>query len=72
MDAVEVSTDVISTVADVIHAEVTAWQQRALEPMYPAVCFGARRITIGDEAPCAVKRLSGGGGESVRNSVCEA
>ena len=37
MYAVEVSPDLISTVTDAVHADVTAWQQRALEPMYPVV-----------------------------------
>ena len=32
MYAVEVSPDLISTVTDAVQAEVTAWQQRALEP----------------------------------------
>ncbi len=29
--------------------EVTQWQQRALEAMYPIVCFDALRLKIGDE-----------------------
>lgn len=36
MDAVEVSPDLISTVTDAVMDEVTAWQTRPLEPMYPA------------------------------------
>src|SRR3954467_494098 len=35
MYALEVSPALISTVTDAVHAEVLAWQQRALEPMYP-------------------------------------
>ena len=37
--AVEVSPDLISTVTDAVHAEVTAWQQRALEPNAPRGLF---------------------------------
>ena len=40
---IEVSPDLISTVADGIVAEVTAWQTRPLEPMYPVVFFDALR-----------------------------
>ncbi len=47
--AVEVSPDLISTVTDAVHAEVTAWQQRALEPMYPVVFFDALRVKRRDE-----------------------
>jgi putative transposase len=36
----EVSPDLISTVTDGVLAEVTAWQARPLEPVYPVV-FGA-------------------------------
>ena len=40
---VEVSPDLISTVTDAVVAEVTAWQARPLEPMYPVVFFDALR-----------------------------
>ena len=50
MYAVEVSPDLISTVTDGIVAEVTAWQSRPLEPMYPVVFFDALRVKIRDEA----------------------
>src|SRR5215217_5744560 len=39
MYAVEVSPDLISTITDGIVAEVTAWQSRPLERMYPVVFF---------------------------------
>ena len=55
MYAVEVSPDFISTVTDAVHAEVTAWQQRALEPMYPVVFFDALRVKIRDEGRCGAK-----------------
>jgi transposase-like protein len=47
---IEVSPDLISTVTDGIVAEVTAWQSRPLEPMYPVVFFDALRVKIRDEA----------------------
>src|SRR5207247_10760961 len=50
MYAVEVSPDLISTVTDGIVAEVTAWQSRPLERMYPVVFFDALRAKIRDEA----------------------
>jgi putative transposase len=39
MYGVEVSPDLISTVTDGIIGEVTAWQSRPLERMYPVVFF---------------------------------
>lgn len=50
MYAVDVSPDLISTVTDAVVAEVTAWQARPLEPMYPVVFFDALRVKIRDEA----------------------
>ena len=47
---VDVSPDLISTVTDGVVAEVTAWQARPLEPMYPVVFFDALRVKIRDEA----------------------
>jgi len=40
----EVSPDLISTVTDSVLAEVTAWQSRPLEPVYPVVFFDALRV----------------------------
>jgi putative transposase len=48
--AVEVSPDLISAVTDAVPAEVTAWQRRPLEPMYPVVFVAALRVNIRDEA----------------------
>jgi putative transposase len=48
--AVDVSPDLISTVTDAIVEEVTAWQARPLEPLYPVVFFDALRVKIRDEA----------------------
>lgn len=50
MYGVDVSPDLISTVTDGVVAEVTAWQARPLEPMYPVVFFDALRVKIRDEA----------------------
>src|SRR5450830_571654 len=46
----EVSPEFISSVTDEVVAEVTAWQARPLEPMYPVVFFDALRVKIRDEA----------------------
>jgi transposase-like protein len=46
----EVSPDLISSVTDAVMSEVTAWQSRALEPMYPVVFFDALRVKIREDA----------------------
>ena len=46
----EVSPEFISTVTDAVMAEVTAWQARPLEPMYPVVFFDALRVKIREDA----------------------
>lgn len=43
---VPVSADVITAVTDEVLQEVTAWQQRPLEPVYIAVVFDALRVKI--------------------------
>jgi putative transposase len=50
MYAIDVSPDLISAVTDAVLAEVTEWQGRPLEPMYPVVFFDALRVKIRDEA----------------------
>jgi putative transposase len=50
MYAVEVSPDLISSVTDAVVTEVTEWQTRPLEPLYPVVFFDALRVKIRDEA----------------------
>jgi putative transposase len=57
MYAIEVSPDLISTVTDAIVAEVTAWQSRPLERMYPVVFFDALRVKIRDEATVRSKAI---------------
>ena len=46
----EVGHDLISTVTDGVLAEVTAWQSRPLEPVYPVVFFDALRVKIREDA----------------------
>jgi putative transposase len=46
----EVGHDLISTVTDGVLAEVTAWQGRPLEPVYPVVFFDALRVKIREDA----------------------
>jgi putative transposase len=50
MYSVEVSPDLISRVTDEVMSEVTAWQTRPLEPMYPVVFFDALRVKIREDA----------------------
>lgn len=70
MYATEVSPDLISTVTDAVSAEVTEWQARPLEVMYPVVFFDALRVKIRDEGTVrskaiylALAMLPGGGRE---------
>jgi len=46
----EVSPEFISNVTDAVMAEVSAWQTRPLEPMYPVVFFDALRVKIREDA----------------------
>ena len=46
----EVSPEFISSVTDAVMTEVTAWQGRPLEPMYPVVFFDALRVKIREDA----------------------
>jgi len=57
MYATEVSPDFISSVTDAVVAEVTAWQSRPLEAMYPVVFFDALRVKIRDEAVVRSKAI---------------
>jgi transposase-like protein len=50
MYGTEVSPEFISKVTDEVMAEVIAWQNRPLEPMYPVVFFDALRVKIRDDA----------------------
>ncbi|GAB1411714.1 hypothetical protein MASR1M97_04500 [Candidatus Desulfobacillus denitrificans] len=44
------SAEFISSVTDAVMAEVTAWQGRPLEAMYPVVFFDALRVKIREDA----------------------
>jgi transposase-like protein len=46
----EVSPEFISSVTDEVMTEVTAWQNRPLEPMYPVIFFDALRVKIREDA----------------------
>ena len=46
----DVSAEFISSVTEAVMAEVTAWQARPLEPMYPVVFFDALRVKIREDA----------------------
>lgn len=46
----EVSPEFISSVTDAVMAEVTAWQARPLEAMYPVVFFDCLRVKIREDA----------------------
>jgi putative transposase len=50
MYALDVSPDLISSVTDAVLSEVTAWQARPLETMYPVVFFDALRVKIREDA----------------------
>jgi len=49
MYATEVSADFISSVTDAVATEITAWQTRPLERVYPVIFFDALRVKIRDE-----------------------
>jgi putative transposase len=46
---IDVSPDLISAVTDAVLEEVSAWQARPLESIYPLVFFDALRVKIRDE-----------------------
>ncbi len=50
MYTLEVSPELISKVTDAVMSEVTAWQSRPLETMYPVVFFDALRVKIREDA----------------------
>jgi putative transposase len=47
---VEVSPDFISSVTDAVTEEVTSWQNRPLDRVYPVVFFDALRVKIREDA----------------------
>jgi len=46
---IEIAPTVISTVTDAVVEEVTQWQQRPLDALYPVVLFDCLRVKIRDE-----------------------
>src|SRR5438067_13886661 len=46
---IDVSPDLISAVTDAVLEEVSAWQARPLEAIYPLVFFDALRVKVRDE-----------------------
>lgn len=46
----DVSAEFISNVTEAVMAEVTAWEARPLEPIYPVVFFDALRVKIKEDA----------------------
>lgn len=57
MYAVDVSPDLISTVTDAIVDEITAWQARPLDRVYPVVFFDALRVKIRDDGTVRNKAI---------------
>jgi putative transposase len=49
MYATDVTPELISKFTDTVLSEVTAWQSRALEPMYPVIFFDALRVKIAED-----------------------
>src|SRR5262245_8076969 len=49
MYATEVTPEFISAVTDAVLSEITAWQSRPLEPMYPVMFFDALRVKIRED-----------------------
>jgi putative transposase len=54
----EVSPEFISAVTDAVMAEVSAWQARSLEPMYPVVFFDALRVKIREDTVVRNKAIN--------------
>ena len=55
--AVAVSPEFISSVTEAVMAEVSAWQGRPLDPMYPVVFFDALRVKIKQDAVVSNKAV---------------
>ncbi|MBL0933080.1 MAG: transposase, partial [Alphaproteobacteria bacterium] len=54
---IEVSPALVSAITDSVLAEVSAWQQRPLEPTYAVVFFDALRVKIRDEGLVQTKSV---------------
>ena len=53
----DVSPEFISTVTDSVMSEVSEWQSRPLDPLFPVVFFDAMRVKIRDEAVVRSKAI---------------
>jgi putative transposase len=53
----DVSPEFISTVTDSVMSEVSEWQSRPLDAMFPVVFFDAMRVKIRDEAVVRSKAI---------------
>ena len=53
----DVSPEFISTVTDSVMSEVSEWQSRPLDPMFPVMFFDAMRVKIRDEAVVRSKAI---------------
>ena len=68
---IDVSPDLISAVTDAVLEEVTAWQARPLEAIYPLIFFDALRVKIRDEGLVRNKACPGEGrGRRTSRSAC--
>ena len=47
---IDVSPDLVSAVTDAVLEEVTSWQNRPLDAVYPLVFFDALRVKVRDES----------------------
>lgn len=54
---IEASPSLISAITDAVMDEVTAWQNRPLEPCYPVVFMDAIRVNIRSDGPVANKAV---------------
>ena len=54
---IDVSPDLISAVTDAVLEEVTEWQNRPLEALYPLIFFDAIRIKVRDEGTVGNKAV---------------
>ena len=67
----KVSADLISRVTDAVLEEVSDWQNRALEPMYPIVFLDALRVKIRDAPSRACCTYPAGQWNAVRlKQIC--
>lgn len=55
---IDVSPDLVSAVTDAVLDEVTGWQNRPLEALYPLIFFDAIRIKVRDEGTVRNKAVN--------------